>query len=206
MKTNGNQALAVDWSNQDVGKNAQYEVAYIPSFSTTITINTRSPQYQVKQRFKTPEMPVAEILKRVPPLNRLSDVMWTVWNTVSTSPNDVRYIGHNDIINEDTHGIMDEIFSRGKAKKPVEWPGLTFGLDSREGQALLATPNGVGTAWFLIDHAGKLGRRIPTVTIFSPTGLHFRMLWDLRPLTPTSLITPTPTMSKPMSTSRSSSI
>ncbi|KAL9005547.1 MAG: hypothetical protein Q9188_001672 [Gyalolechia gomerana] len=106
---------------------------------------------------------------------RLSDVMWTVWNTVSKSPNEIRYIGHNDIINEDTHGIMDDIFTRGEAKKPIGWPGLTFRIDTKEGQSLLATPNGVGvgTAWFLIDRAGKLGRRIPTITVFSPTGFAF---------------------------------
>lgn len=127
--------------------------------------------------------------------------MWTVWNTVSKSPNDIRYIGHNDIINENTHGIMDDIFTEGEVKKPIGWPGLTFGIDTKEGQALLATPNGLGTAWFLVDRAGEAGRRIPTVTIFSPTGLHFRMLWDLRPLTPTLSITPTPTTWKPVSTS-----
>lgn len=98
---------------------------------------------------------------------------------------------------------MKDIFDKGEAKGPVKWPGLTFGLDTEEGQALLATPNGVATAWLLIDRARQLGRRIPMVTVFSPfpeTGGYYRMLWDLRPLTPTSTLKLVST-SKPVSSS-----
>ncbi|KAL8717319.1 MAG: hypothetical protein Q9225_005425 [Loekoesia sp. 1 TL-2023] len=186
----------------DIDRTVRYEVAYIPSYSALVVLNAWSPANQVKE--DNEGISEADVLKRVPPLNRLSDVIWVVWNTVSKSPNDLRYIGRDNIINEDSKGIMKDIFDKGEAKGPVKWPGLTFGLDTQEGQALLATPNGVATAWLLIDRARQLGRRIPMVTIFSPfpnTGGYYRMLWDLRPLTPTSSLKSVST-SRPVSTTK----
>lgn len=144
----------------------------------------------------------ADILKRIPPLNRVSDVMWTVWSTVSKSPNSLRYIGIDQVTNSDTLGIMKTIFEKGEAKGPVKWPGLKFGLDTEEGQALLATPSGLAIAWLMIDRAGKLGKRIPTVSIYSvypEMGGYYRMLWDLQPSSPTSAAPP----ATPRPTSRS---
>lgn len=184
-------------------KAAHFEISYVPTFSAIVVNNMNSPRNQVKQRFKN-NIAEADIEKRVPPLNRFSDVMWTVWSTISKSPNGLRFIGHDNISNDNTFGIMKEIFEKGEAKGPVNWPGLKFGIDTEEGMALLGTPNGIGTARLLIDRAGKLGRRIPEIYIFSPfpeMGGFYRMLWDLRPLSPTSTISPLPT-SKSMSTSK----
>lgn len=111
--------------------------------------------------------------------------MWTVWNTVAKTPHDLRYLGHDAITNDDTVAIMKHVFQNGPAKQLLIWPGLTFGLDQEEGQALLGTPNGLGTAWLLIDRAKELGPRMPKVTIFSPfpwTGKSLRMIWDMRPV------------------------
>lgn len=130
--------------------------------------------------------------------------MWTVWSTTSKTPNSLRLIGIDGISNGDTFGIMKTIFEKGEAKEPIKFPGLKFGLDTEEGQALLATPNGLAIAWLMIDRAGKLGRRIPTVSIYSvypETGGYYRMLWDLQPLSPTSAAPPGATP-KPTSTSK----
>ncbi|KAL8931839.1 MAG: hypothetical protein Q9216_007053 [Gyalolechia sp. 2 TL-2023] len=129
-----------------------------------------------------------ETLRRLPPLNRFSDIIWAVWNTVSTTTpaRDLRYLAHDTVSNPDTKEIMKFVFNnRGPAKGAVKWPGLTFGMDQEEGLALLGTPNGLGTAWLLIDRARELGARVPRVTIFSPfpeTGGSFRMVWDMRPV------------------------
>ncbi|KAL9054269.1 MAG: hypothetical protein Q9206_003609 [Seirophora lacunosa] len=190
----------------DLERNAHHELAYIPFFNTIIIINVVSPTNQVKARFRKEkkEITQADILRRIPPLNRVSDVMWTVWSTTSKTPNSLRLIGIDGISNGDTFGIMKTIFEKGEAKEPIKFPGLKFGLDTEEGQALLATPNGLAIAWLMIDRAGKLGRRIPTVSIYSvypETGGYYRMLWDLQPLSPTSAAPPGATP-KPTSTSK----
>lgn len=41
----------------------------------------------------------------------------------------------------------------------MTFPGLEFGVDTEEGEALLGTPNGMGTAWLLYDRSRELGRR-----------------------------------------------
>lgn len=165
-------------------KAAHFEANYIPVYSAIVVINVNSPRNQVIKRFQG-NVP-ADILRRVPPLNRLSDVMWTIWSIVTQTPNKLRFIAHDNVSNGDTFGIMQEIFNKGAAKGPINWPGLKFGIDSEEFMALLGTPNGYATAYLLIDRAAQLGRRVPEVSIFSPfpeMGGWYRMVWDLRPFT-----------------------
>ncbi|KAI4168104.1 MAG: hypothetical protein LQ343_006637 [Gyalolechia ehrenbergii] len=159
-----------------------YDVAYVPSFSTIVALNMQSPKSHLIE-VSHGQISEQEILRRLPPLNRFSDVIWAVWNTVSKTPHDLRYLAHDTVTNEDTKDIMRFIFNKGPAKGLINWPGLTFGADQDEGLALLGTPNGLGTAWLLIDRAKELGPRLPRVTIFSPfpeTGGSFRMVWDMR--------------------------
>lgn len=77
---------------------------------------------------------------------------------------------------------MDDIFNARRGTIVVPWANrLTFSLDSQEGKALFASPNGVAVAWFLIHRAEDLGRRTPVVTIFNPDGNNRCMIWDLIP-------------------------
>lgn len=125
----------------------------------------------------------AALEKRLPPLNRQSDVMWTVWKTITPNPNDLRYIGRDLIVNDDTRGIMNDVFARGPTRKPVTWPGVRFGIETEEGQALLGTPNGLATAYIMADRARDLGKRKLSVRIWAsetdPPNQGYRMLWDL---------------------------
>lgn len=161
----------------------------MPSFSTIIATDTRSPRSRLLERTHG-SITESEIIRRLPPLNRFSDVVWTVWNRVceeaSKDPSSLRYIGRDRIANSDTTAVINEVFAKKGAV--VGWPGYTYGIDSEDGQALLGTPHGVGVAWLLIDRVGKLGTRVPKVTIWSPSPGSFRMLWDLQPLTPTHTI------------------
>ena len=113
--------------------------------------------------------------------------MWEVWKPVATAPNDLRYLARVFIINDDTHGIMDNIGSRhSEAQSAVEWPGTTFGIDTEEGLALLGTPDGLAAGFTLADHAKELGKRKVSVTIRSrdPNKLRwgYCMHWDTGPL------------------------
>lgn len=173
----------------DERSGGHYEADYIPSFSTIIATDTRSPRSRLLERTQG-RITETEINRRVPPLSRFSDVIWTVWNwackEASKDPNSLRYIGRDRIANSDTTAIVKEVFARKGAV--VDWPGYTYGVDSDEGQALLGTPHGVGVAWLLIDRVEKLGKRVPKVTIWSPSSGSFRILWDLQPVTPAHTI------------------
>ncbi|KAL8772420.1 MAG: hypothetical protein Q9209_002371 [Squamulea sp. 1 TL-2023] len=165
---------------------AHYEVYYVPQWNAMISADTRSPKYMV-QWINDFKVSATEANKRIPPLNRQSDVMWAVWKTVAKFPNDLRYIGRDSIINDDTWGIMNDIFEKGQTKKPLTWPGLTFEIDTEEAQALLGTPNGLATAYILADRAKELGKRSLSVTIWAsytdPPNQGYRMLWDMKPPT-----------------------
>ncbi|KAL8789484.1 MAG: hypothetical protein Q9213_001097 [Squamulea squamosa] len=165
---------------------AHYEVYYVPQWNAIISSDTRSPKYMV-QSINGFNIPAAEVNKQIPPLNRQSDVIWAVWKTVAKFPNDLRYIGRDSIINDDTRGIMNDVFEKGPTKKPVTWPGLTFEIDTEEAQALLGTPNGLATAYILADRAKELGKRSLSVTIWAsyvdPPNQGYRMLWDMEPPT-----------------------
>ncbi|KAL8826158.1 MAG: hypothetical protein Q9170_007510 [Blastenia crenularia] len=152
--------------------------------------NAAGEQIQALTQFENKgQLSATELKRRTPPLSRLSDMMWTMWKLTCgekhKNPGDLRWIARNRITNADTVGIMTEIFTRGTTKQPVRFPGLTFGMDTEEGLALLGTPNGVTVAWLLLDRTKELGKRMPVVTIFGqfPTspGLGYRMLWDMRP-------------------------
>lgn len=101
--------------------------------------------------------------KQLPPLNKLSDLLWLSWNTVSQNPKQLRYIGRSEIVNPQTRAIMDFLFLRDSESKSlttdIRWPGLEYKGDSDELKALLATPNGLATAYILIDHSYELKRR-----------------------------------------------
>ncbi|KAL8954878.1 MAG: hypothetical protein Q9193_007036 [Seirophora villosa] len=126
--------------------------------------------------------------KLLPTISTLSDLMWLAWNTVSTSPGELRYIGRDKVYNEETMAVMDYLFVRDNQgeTRNVPWPGLEYGGDSDEGKALLATPNGRATAWLLIDFAqemkrkGEISRRELKIHIFSFVG-DYCMLWDMEP-------------------------
>ncbi len=111
--------------------------------------------------------------------------MWAVWKTLTKTPNDLRYICRDGVVNPDSRAIMNEIFrAHGPNGKPVSWPGLTFGIETEEAQALLGTPNGLAVAYTLMDRAKGLGRRKLSVTIAATDpdeGSGLRMLWDMAP-------------------------
>ncbi|KAL8637292.1 MAG: hypothetical protein Q9228_005418 [Teloschistes exilis] len=155
----------LDWQNSN--RKAHYDARYIPAASTIVITYSRSPQFQLTNDYHGQLSP--EVISRsVPPLNRLSDSIWTIWTTKSGSNGrGLRYRGRDNVINPDTVRIMKGIFSALHQAEHVPWPGVTAGIDSMIGQALLGTPNGVATAWLIIDHHSILGRREPTVTIWT---------------------------------------
>ncbi|KAL8632444.1 hypothetical protein Q9189_001819 [Teloschistes chrysophthalmus] len=141
---------------QQKATGAYYNVFYLPETMAIIASTTYSPIYQLQEA----GVPADQINNLIPPLHRLSDVIWA--NIAKP--------------------LMDDIFNERRGTEIVPWENrLTFGLDSKEGLALLGSPNGLAVAWILIHRAQALGRREPRVTIFNPDGTNRCMIWDLVP-------------------------
>ncbi|KAL8682580.1 MAG: hypothetical protein Q9186_001353 [Xanthomendoza sp. 1 TL-2023] len=103
----------------------------------------------------------------VPPLSRWSDVTWVLYSDLARKSSGeqlgkLQYLAHDMVANGDTKVVMIYIMRKhqknvGRLQMP--FPGLEFDIETEEGQALLGTPNGVGTAWMMHDRARELGKR-----------------------------------------------
>lgn len=121
-----------------------------------------------------PPLVGAELAAKVPPLNRWADVVWTLWEDTagkSLAPS-LQYIFRDNVVNDDSKHIMDVVMgipSSDPGLLEAPFPGKIFDVNTDDGAALLGTPHGVGIAWFLVDHAGTLGKRGIKITVY--TGL-----------------------------------
>lgn len=92
-------------------------------------------------------------------------------------------MGHHFIGNPDTVGIIDRLLQAtfDTDSPNVPWPGASFDIETEAAKALLATPNGVGVAYLMMDRAAALGRRRPRVNVWNGNGFR-SMLWDMVPV------------------------
>ena len=166
-----------------------YDVIYSVSTGFIVFTNVQSPKYCIKE--KSPEITGPELERRVPPLNRLSDFVWTIWKDLTRNAaraRKLRYLGSRDVVNEESQDVMNFIFEKHEGTLHVDWPGLTFDMDDEDGLALLATPNGLSAAYLAIEKWRVLGQRDnPKVRIWTKTENwgpetdtdFYYMLWDL---------------------------
>ncbi|KAJ5474130.1 hypothetical protein N7475_003696 [Penicillium sp. IBT 31633x] len=110
---------------------------------------------------------------RAPPLKNLSDVLFIEWQSLGGDIQNLKYFFRLHIKNLITQARIKD------AVGPVvpRWPGRTFKMEDKKdkdkkGLALLGTPNGIGVAYFLIQHKKQLGVRAPfQVTVWSTPSL-----------------------------------
>ncbi|KAL9609756.1 MAG: hypothetical protein Q9167_005500 [Letrouitia subvulpina] len=132
-----------------------------------------SPTFDVSDSFST--LTDQQVREAVPPLNRWSDVTWTIWSHFAENPANLRYIIRENIVNSETCDIIDHALDYAPIDEETE---RTYDIDSEDGKALLGTPNGGGTAWLLKAGMSVLGRRDPRVTAMI-TNEYYTMIWDL---------------------------
>ncbi|KAL8813753.1 MAG: hypothetical protein Q9223_000816 [Gallowayella weberi] len=156
-------------------------VLYLADSCAIILSDAMSPTHMLQRQ----NVSADEINSLLPPLHRLSDVLWAVWANEVYAPGNLRYFAFDGITNSQTQNLMIHIFQTRLNTIIVPWEKrLTFSLDSQEGKALFGSPLGVTLAWILIHRAedlGMVGRRTPHVTIFNPEGKNVCMIWDLIP-------------------------
>lgn len=136
-----------------------------------------NPQAIIALNSIGPESAASESASRIRddgiiPLKHWSDVVFLQWKQFCERRrhpiNGLRYIIQDNISNADTSDIVLEAARR--AQKPIRgWGQQTarFRQGSEGFCAILASPNGIGPAYFLAQHQTELGRlQIDVVTAF----------------------------------------
>ncbi|KAI4260747.1 MAG: hypothetical protein LQ352_000139 [Teloschistes flavicans] len=150
---------------------------------TLIAVQARSPTYV----FKHPPsgMSQDDIQRRIPPLNRWSDVAWMLWlkGEGATHPDWLRFIGFDRVSDEITVPVIRYIMFTRYMNEHIAFPGVVFNTADEEGRALLGTPTGKGAGWLMRDRGRILNLRARqpffTIRIWSTDGEYF-MLFDLQ--------------------------
>ncbi|KAL9596986.1 MAG: hypothetical protein Q9179_004421 [Wetmoreana sp. 5 TL-2023] len=109
-----------DKGRLDFQKDAKYSAFYIPAASTIVLSYSNSPTNQLNEKYKG-ALTSNDISASVPPLNRLSDTIWTVWKTVTRTEAEarkIRYLGRDNVINPDTVHVMKRIFEHLGQREP----------------------------------------------------------------------------------------
>ncbi|KAL8702558.1 MAG: hypothetical protein Q9201_004275 [Fulgogasparrea decipioides] len=191
-------AMLQDQSYRSVGGSnelkagGKYDISYIRSAAAIIANDIKSP--------------LSMIIKEGIPFQQatsyISDMAWTVWSDILTrndpangpadtlaanqkygphDPGRLQHLGHDFVVNGDSKAIMQHVIRlHGDGTLELPWSGLTYGMDTNEGLALLGTPNGKGTARLLMDRFHDLGERKPTVTIWMAGNEKLlNMVWHL---------------------------
>ncbi|KAI4092718.1 MAG: hypothetical protein LQ339_007853 [Xanthoria mediterranea] len=99
---------------------------YIPNQHLIISLNSLSPANIISKRNLGITNQTRH--KQLPPLNKLSDILWLNWKTASANPKELRYIARNKIINKQSGSAMDYLFLRDSGKnslkEDIPFPGL----------------------------------------------------------------------------------
>lgn len=130
------------------------------------------PGYE--QRYKTNAV--------LPDLKHWSDVNYLAWGHYSRLAGVLikapRWILRIGVLSTSVHSIGDYALQSLTSHHPAQitgimlqpfpdWPGQKFSMVSDAGKAILGTPNGKSSAWFLIQHKEQFGTMyIDEVTLF----------------------------------------
>lgn len=130
---------------------------------------------------KSPPMVASEIV----PLKQWSDVTFiqyqdyckrhdTITSTFEACLRGLRGVVRANFVSAKTREIANEALSKsGKLLRGWDHRAI-WAIEEESAQAILATPNGQGVAWFLAQHKAQLGHKVVTeVSVFSDTGAAF---------------------------------
>ncbi|CAO2648158.1 Nn.00g090800.m01.CDS01 [Neocucurbitaria sp. VM-36] len=116
---------------------------------------------------------------RLPDLQYWSDVVYLQWKSRASDTSDLQYVLRYNVVNVFTNFVLDAI-NKLNDTRTEEWPGRTYDATSKDGHALLGTPNGSGVAYLLIQHKKQLGHKtIEKITVFS-LGWNVMMLFHIK--------------------------
>ncbi|KAF1360403.1 hypothetical protein EJ07DRAFT_114939 [Lizonia empirigonia] len=94
----------------------------------------------------------------LPKLRSSSDLAFGLWNRVSASDSrKIEMFMSVNIVNEDAEEIIKRALETVDVDEVQPWPGTDFDTTADAGKALLGSPNGLGAAYFLLQHHKQLG-------------------------------------------------
>ncbi|KAK3715708.1 hypothetical protein LTR37_006933 [Vermiconidia calcicola] len=144
---------------------AYYENNFYPDQGIIVATDNFGPVQRLKAVGKTLE---GEIV----PLRQWSDIVFLEWQHQTTAGQQrrgIKFVVHSNIINTRTKNVIFKALEDdGDSPIPPAFPpGKEYPMDSKQGKAILGTPNGNGVAWFLIQHKAELGHKtIESVVVF----------------------------------------
>jgi hypothetical protein len=102
----------------------------------------------------------------VPDLKFWSDVAFLQWKLHASEKSELKYVLRYNVLNSVTNFIIEAVGYANDCEM-LPWPGVSYGTNSEEGQALLGTPNGSSVAYMLIQHKHQLGHKtVDKITVF----------------------------------------
>jgi hypothetical protein len=107
----------------------------------------------------------------LPKLQNWSDITWLQWAQLAGDmAKNLRFIFRSPVANTEAQWLITRALQLS-GKQLSTWPGVEFSMDTDEGKAILASPNGSGVAYLLLTHKRQLGRKtIGKVTVFGDDG------------------------------------
>ncbi|WQF85615.1 hypothetical protein CDEST_10629 [Colletotrichum destructivum] len=163
-------ALYYYWHNEDFIKDGDfrkptrgfYANVVVPASGAFIFDQNKSPTYRKGELGKGV----------VPDLDTLSDIAYFQWRdgceAKKLDPKGLKVIFRSHITHQGTYDIVVKALKDKEYERVPGWDKkAVFSMDSREGQAILGTVHGSGTAWMLIQHKETLGlKKITEVAVF----------------------------------------
>jgi hypothetical protein len=128
---------------------------------------------------------VNEVDGPMPKLKSWSDIAFLSWLAVGGQQT-LRYIVSANVQNDVTNAIIDKLLEKNNIKLDPDWDSFDpffhchqftwdkrrrFDMTTEEGKVLLASPNGLGAAYLLIQHKSTFGAQttIAGVTMWCET-------------------------------------
>ncbi|TDZ31108.1 hypothetical protein C8035_v001470 [Colletotrichum spinosum] len=158
--------LRFGWQTKQPSEGSYKNVANPYSGAFIFDVNY-SPTHEIAKakelKKKKPETKVGD----VPDLDTLSDIAYFQWTDACAykgkSPKDLKVIFRSGIEYKPTFDIAIEALKEKNHKRVPGWnERAVFPMTSRQGQAILGSTHGSGTAWMLIQHKDGLG--VKTIT------------------------------------------
>ncbi|KAF9699865.1 hypothetical protein EKO04_002094 [Ascochyta lentis] len=117
-------------------------------------LHRRSPERGAEILWNVP----SPDLSALPKLRSSSDLAFGMWNRVPSLNGQkiVKFMSVN-IVNEDAEEIIKHALQMVDVDEVQPWPGTDFDMTGDAGKALLGSPNGLGAAYFLLQHHKQLG-------------------------------------------------
>ena len=119
-------------------------------------------------------------------LSSFSDIAYLAWDnycgsqTPKVDPASLEWVFQGMVVNPSSDKISGQVVqNHGGSASATAWPGLVLQPDTQDGQALLGSPNGYGTAFLLTTHPVFKGQTIIEIHLFNDENSDMCMAFNI---------------------------